>query len=63
MKLHFGSAIPLTFLHSHVLFLFFVSLGASTVPAGGTQGGRVSRGSFASVTDVSSDEELDLDNI
>lgn len=37
--------------------------GASTVPATGTQGGRVSRGSYVSVTDVSSDEELDLDNI
>ncbi|XP_061194071.1 cilium assembly protein DZIP1-like isoform X2 [Saccostrea echinata] len=39
------------------------SKGASTVPAAGTQGGRASRGSFVSVTDVSSDEELDLDNI
>ncbi|XP_048745463.2 cilium assembly protein DZIP1-like isoform X2 [Ostrea edulis] len=39
------------------------SKGASTVPATGTQGGRVSRGSYVSVTDVSSDEELDLDNI
>lgn len=39
------------------------SKGASTVPAGGTQGGRASRGSYVSVTDVSSDEELDLDNI
>ncbi|KAK3094724.1 hypothetical protein FSP39_005449 [Pinctada imbricata] len=41
------------------------SKGASTVPAPGGQGsqGRASRGSFVSVTDVSSDEELDLDNI
>ncbi|XP_078313017.1 uncharacterized protein LOC111134574 isoform X2 [Crassostrea virginica] len=39
------------------------SKGASTVPATGTQGGRASRGSYVSVTDVSSDEELDLDNI
>lgn len=46
----------------HVCFVFMF-LGASTVPAGGTQGGRASRGSYVSVTDVSSDEELDLDNI
>ncbi|OWF49665.1 zinc finger protein Dzip1-like [Mizuhopecten yessoensis] len=35
------------------------SKGASTVPAGSAAG----RGSFVSVTDVSSDDELDLDNI
>ena len=47
-----------------ILIILNYLTGASTVPApnAGTQG-RASRGSFVSVTDVSSDEELDLDNI
>lgn len=59
MKLHFYNSPNM----SSFYVLFFAFLGASTVPAGGTQGGRASRGSYVSVTDVSSDEELDLDNI